>query len=61
MEFEVNYTQLTIYLVFTILSIVVSMVAYVYLMSFSEISHHDREEYNTIVYNFMVEREDIKS
>lgn len=56
MNFEVDSTQLTIYLVFTILSIVVSMVAYVYLMSFSEINLHDREEFNTLVYNFIVEK-----
>lgn len=56
-----NSTQLTVYLVLTILSIVISMAAYVYLMSFSDISLHDREEFNTIVYNFLVEREEFKT
>lgn len=56
MEYAVDYTELTIYLVFTLLSIVASMGAYVYLMSFSEISKHDREEFNSTIYNFMMER-----
>ena len=61
MEYPVNYTQLTWYLVFTILSIVVSMAAYVYLMSFSDISKYDREQFNVTVYNFLAEREQHKS
>lgn len=54
--YDVDETQLTIYLVFTILSIAVSMLLYVYVMECSELGKHSREDYNRMVYNFIVER-----
>jgi hypothetical protein len=41
-EYEVNSDQLIVYLVFTLLSIVVSIGLYIYFMTFSEISKSDR-------------------
>ena len=41
-DYPVDSTQLTVYLVFTLLSIVVSIVLYVYFMEFSDIHETDR-------------------
>ena len=45
------------YLVFTLLSIVVSLAVFYYLMECSDISKNDREEFNSKIYNFIVEED----
>lgn len=37
-----------------------SIVFYVYVMSCTDISKHDREEINGLIYNFIAEREEYK-
>ena len=41
----------------TIASIVISLAVFLYFMEFSEISKHDREEFNSRVYNLIVEED----
>jgi len=53
----VNESQLIGYLVMTIASIVLSLAVFFYFMECSEISKHDREEFNSKVYNLVVEED----
>ncbi len=59
-QYEIDTTQLALYLSFTLLSIVCSMVFYLYVMQCTDINQHDREEINSLVYNFIVEREEYR-
>lgn len=56
-DYYVNQSELIGYLVMTITSIVVSLVVFLYFMECSEISKHDREEFNSKVYNLIVEED----
>ncbi len=58
-DYPVNSSQLIVYLVFTILSIVVSIVLYVYFMECSDINKEDRDEFNSLIYNFINERDNL--
>lgn len=49
--------QLIWYLVLTIASIVLSLSVFFYFMDCSEISKHDREYFNSKVYNYIVEED----
>lgn len=42
-DYTINYTELTLYLVFTLASVITSIVFYIYVMSFTDINKHDRE------------------
>ena len=54
-NYYVDMNQLIPYLVLTILSIVVSLSVFFYFMDCSDISKHDREQFNSKVYNYIVE------
>ena len=54
-NYYVDESQLIGYLVMTIASIVLSLSVFFYFMEWSEISKHDREEFNSKVYNLIVE------
>lgn len=56
-NFEVNNSELIAYLVLTISSIVVSLAVFFYFMECSEISKNDREEFNSKVYNYIIEED----
>ena len=56
-DFEVNNSELVAYLVLTIASIVVSLAVFFYFMECSEISKNDREEFNSKVYNYIIEED----
>ena len=56
-DYYVNQSELIGYLVMTIASIIVSLVVFLYFMECSEISKHDREEFNSKVYNLIVEED----
>ena len=56
-DYYVNQSELIVYLVLTIASIIVSLTVFLYFMEFSEISKHDREEFNSKLYNLIVEED----
>lgn len=58
-DYPVDGTQLTIYLVFTLLSILTSLIFYIYFMECSDIQKADRDEYNTLIYHFINERDSV--
>lgn len=56
-NYYVNQSELIGYLVMTIASIVLSLGVFFYFMECSEISKHDREYFNSKVYNYIVEED----
>jgi hypothetical protein len=56
-DYPVDNSQLIVYLVLTLASIVVSLAVFLYFMECSDISKNDREEFNSKVYNFIIEED----
>lgn len=52
-DFPVNNMHLSIYLVFTLLSIIVSAVAYIYIMNISKIHHLNRTKFTSHMFAFI--------
>lgn len=56
-KYPVNNTQLIIYLVFTLASIVISLFLYLYMMECSDIQRNDRKDFNSLMYHFIAGRD----